>query len=84
MVTADRPALCQRAIWCYLQQTYTNKELVVLDNGSQSMEPYLGAVSSEELRYKKIERTPDLTLGDLTKSRAGDGNWRVPDSAMGR
>ncbi len=65
MVTADRVELCARAIWCYQQQTYPNKELVILDNGHTSMAALLEGLPAEEVRYKKIDRTPDLILGAL-------------------
>ena len=65
MVTADRHQLCRRAIRCYAQQTYPVKELVVLDNGNTSIEELLVDIPTSELRYKKVERTPDLILGDL-------------------
>ncbi len=65
MVTADRPELCARSVWCYQQQTYSNKELVVLDNGHSSMGHLLEGLPADEVHYKKIERTPNLILGDL-------------------
>ena len=65
MVTADRSALCRRAIWCYLQQSYPNKELVILDNGRETIEPLLDDFPNSEFRYRKIVKTPEITLGDL-------------------
>ncbi len=65
MVTADRHDLCVRAVWCYQQQTYPHKELVVLDNGHKAMESLLKDLPADQVRYKKIERTPDLILGDI-------------------
>ena len=80
MVTADRPSLVVRAIHCYLTQTYSNKELVVLDNGTNSIEPLLSKVPASELVYKKIERTPDLILGDIrnTALNMAQGDFIIP------
>ena len=80
MVTADRPLLVQRAIHCYLQQDYENKELVVLDNGQESIANSLSVVPESELQYKKVERTPDLILGDLRNAALGmaTGDYIIP------
>ncbi len=91
MVTADRIDLCARSVWCYQQQTYPNKELVVLDNGNRSMESLLKDLPPREVRYKKIDRTPDLILGDLRNTALDmatgayiipqwdDDDWYHPD-----
>ena len=80
MVTADRPALVRRAIHCYLTQTYPEKELVVLDNGHESIEDLLKDVPATECVYKKVERTPDLILGDLrnTALKMAQGEFIIP------
>ena len=80
MVTADRPTLVKRAILCYLKQTYPNKELIVLDNGHESVEALLSEVPTSELVYKKIERTPDLILGDIrnTALHMAKGDFIIP------
>lgn len=80
MVTADRHDLCVRAVWCYQQQTYANKELVVLDNGHRAMDTLLVDLPADEVRYKKIARTPDLILGDI-RNQALDmatGEYIIP------
>ena len=80
MVTADRIKLCARSVWCYQQQTYSNKELVVLDNGNESMAALLKQLPADEVRYKKINRTPDLVLGDLrnTALNMATGSLIIP------
>ena len=80
MVTADRPLLVRRAIHCYLKQDYANKELVVLDNGNEDIQRYLSVVPEIELRYRKVQRTPDLILGDLrnTALEMGTGEYIIP------
>jgi len=54
MVTADRRELAQRAIRCYLRQTYPKTELVVVDDGTQDMTPVLDDVPDDELNYVKL------------------------------
>ena len=80
MVTADRHDLCVRAVWCYQQQTYANKELVVLDNGHRAMDALLVDLPADEVRYKKIARTPDLILGDTRSGTTTIGTIRIVSS----
>ncbi len=65
MVTADRPSLCRRAIWSYQQQTYPNKELIVLDSGAESIRSLLDVLPENEVRYLQVDRAPEATLGEL-------------------
>ena len=65
MVTANRKALCRRAVRCYLNQTYPHKELVVLDNGTEDLTDVLADVPAEELVFLKVERTPETFIGGL-------------------
>jgi glycosyltransferase involved in cell wall biosynthesis len=91
MVTADRHDLCRRAIWSYQQQTWPNRELVVLDNGKIPMDSLLIDVPSREVRYQYIEKTPelvigalrnhalDLATGDYLAPQWDDDDWSHPD-----
>ena len=65
MVTANRANLARRAIQCYLQQTYPNKELVIIDDGQEDYAPVLADVPAGELRYIKLEPAPGQVLGML-------------------
>jgi glycosyltransferase involved in cell wall biosynthesis len=65
MVTADRPDLCKRAIKSYLGQTFTNKELVVLDNGKTPMQALLEDVPNTEIRYEHVQNNESTTIGEL-------------------
>ncbi len=65
MVTADRPELCNRAILCFLNQTYPNLELVVLDNGKQSVENLLSDIPADRLIYKKLPWSSETVIGEL-------------------
>ena len=81
LVTADRPTLCRRAIRCYRQQTYPNTELVVLDNGvRQRVEHLLEDLPAAEVRYRYVERTPDLWIGGLRNQSLdmATGDFVVP------
>ena len=65
MVTADRPDLCRRAIRCYNRQTYTNKELVVVDDGNTDLTPVLSSVPDDELTYLRLTGGSNFVLGKL-------------------
>lgn len=65
VVTADRAALLRRAVRCYNRQSYPHRELVVLDDGQEDLEPALRDVPSAELRYHRIPRRPENVLGTL-------------------
>ncbi|WP_243664642.1 glycosyltransferase family A protein [Rhodothermus marinus] len=95
MVTADRPHLVRRAIRSYLQQTYPNRELVVLDNGRQPLdEALLAEVPADELVYARVEPRPDLVIGTLRNQALelargdyiapqwDDDDWSHPERLM--
>jgi len=65
MVTANRKHLMRRSIKCFRDQDYENKEMVVVDDGEQDLEEVLRDVPTEQLRYLKLEKKPDHTLGKL-------------------
>lgn len=95
MVTADRPHLVRRAIRSYLQQTYPNRELVVLDNGRHPLdEALLAEVPADELVYARVEPRPDLVIGTLRNQALelargdyiapqwDDDDWSHPERLM--
>lgn len=65
MVTANRKSLMQRSIRCYNDQTYPNKEMVIVDDGEQDLSEVLTTVPEDELVYVKLEPSEDNTLGKL-------------------
>ncbi|GLY66495.1 glycosyltransferase [Amycolatopsis taiwanensis] len=55
MVTKDRPSLAQRAIRCFLAQTYPSKELVVVDDGpSDALEQFVRDLGDERIRFHRL------------------------------
>lgn len=65
MVTADRKQLMERSIYCFLQQDYPNKELVVIDDGNQDVSEVLQLLPASQLNYNRLEKKPENTLGKL-------------------
>lgn len=64
-VTANRKHLMQRAIRCFRQQTYQNKELVIVDDGEEDLTDLLTSFPEDQVRYIRLEKKPDNTLGKL-------------------
>ncbi|MFH5831082.1 glycosyltransferase family A protein [Halalkalibaculum sp. DA3122] len=65
MVTANRKHLMKRSISCFNNQSYANKELVIVDDGEQDLSEALDAVPPGQLKYLKLEPSDDNTLGKL-------------------
>jgi glycosyltransferase involved in cell wall biosynthesis len=65
MVTADRRALAERSVDCFLAQTYPNRELIVVDDGAQDYAPLLSRVPADRLIHHRIAKDPATTLGAL-------------------
>lgn len=65
IVTADRKELLKRSLHSYKNQTHQNKEVVVVDNGHERVDDLLKDFNSDEVRYIRVEPSPDNILGDL-------------------
>ncbi|MDX1617534.1 MAG: glycosyltransferase family A protein, partial [Balneolaceae bacterium] len=66
IVTADRRELLKRSLYCYQNQTYSNTELVVVDNGHDTIEDLVVEyVNGEEVTYVRVEPSPDNILGEM-------------------
>lgn len=90
MVTANRLHLMKRAIHCYNQQTYSNKEIVIVDDGEQDLSEALSMVPPSELKYIKLEPESGNVLGTLRNislenatgkyiAQWDDDDWFHPD-----
>ena len=66
MVTRDRVALARRAFRCLRNQTWTNVELIVVDDGDESYEDLIAEFSdSFPIQYHRIDPDPKVKLGGL-------------------
>lgn len=65
IVTADRKELLRRSLHSYKNQTHPNKEVVVVDNGHVRVDDLLADFDSEEVKYIRIEPSPENILGEL-------------------
>lgn len=65
IVTADRRELLKRSLYCYKKQTHPNTELVVVDNGEDTIDDLLTDYPSDEVRYVRVEPSPDNVLGEM-------------------
>jgi len=73
-----------------LQQTYPNKELIIIDDGQEDYAPILADVPAGELRYIKLDPAPGQVLGTLRnrsleeatgdfKAQWDDDDWYHPE-----
>ncbi|MBU6315856.1 MAG: glycosyltransferase family 2 protein [Acidobacteria bacterium] len=67
MVTRDRVELARRAVDCFVSQTWSDTELVIVDDGDtnygQMLEPYVRR--GHRIRYHRLEAQPGWLLGEL-------------------
>lgn len=65
MVTRDRPRLAERAIECFLAQSYPNRELVVIDSGeSNDLQEGIEAICYPPIKPHR-ERPAGRSMGEL-------------------
>ncbi|MCE9622990.1 MAG: glycosyltransferase family 2 protein [Actinomycetia bacterium] len=79
MVTRDRRDLAERAVACFAAQTWTNRELVILDDGDEDYAPMLAPFISagEAIRYHRIQHDSSTHLGGLRNAtiELAEGDW---------
>ena len=56
MITANRLHIAKRAIKCFADQSYPNKELIIIDDGEENYKNTLKQYSKFEIKYIKVER----------------------------
>lgn len=90
MVTANRRQLMKRSVSCFQNQSYENKELVVIDDGKEDLEDILQALPASKLKYIKLDSNAYDTLGALRNrslqeatgdfiAQWDDDDWYHPD-----
>src|SRR5690606_14520842 len=78
MVTGNRSRLARRAIECFRSQTYTNRELVIIDDGAEDYEPMLQPYRDAcVIHYHRIEPDPKRFLGGLRNLSLDAANGEV-------
>lgn len=66
MVTAGRARLAERSVRCFCQQTWSNRELIILDDGDEDYRAMLRQYEADAaLYYLRIPREEGRTLGAL-------------------
>ncbi|MGD8540115.1 MAG: glycosyltransferase family A protein [Candidatus Aminicenantes bacterium] len=65
MVTANRKHLLRRSLLCYKNQTYPNRELVIVDDGEQDLSPLVAGFPEDQITYLKLDKKPENCLGYL-------------------
>jgi glycosyltransferase involved in cell wall biosynthesis len=67
MVTTGRQDLIKKSIACYARQTYKNKELVIVcqgtDEHNQLIEGVINALGRDDIQF--VPAPPDITLGHM-------------------
>lgn len=74
MVTANRKMLAKRAVQCFINQSYPNKELVIIDDGDQDYTDILSDIPAGELKYVRLKKEPDFVLGKLRNRSLNEAN----------
>lgn len=79
MVTANRKKLAKRAVQCFVNQSYPNKELLILDDGDEDYSSAIQNVPSNLIKYIKLKKDPDFVLGKLRNMslEESDGDYLV-------
>jgi len=81
MVTANRGDIARVAIECFSKQTWSNKELVIIDDGDEDYADMIASLDCAPLvRYiKMVPTSPRMSLGELRNISIEEarGDWCV-------
>ncbi len=78
MVTRNRPLLAHRAIHCFMNQTYANKELLILDDGDIDYTPIIESFGKgTPINYHRLAPSSGRTLGELRNLSIEVGNGDI-------
>ncbi|SHN36113.1 glycosyltransferase family 2 protein [Mucilaginibacter sp. OK098] len=65
-ITKNKLQLLQRAVKCFLNQSYPNKELIVLfEDGNDAVLEYSKSLNLKNIKFVAVPIQPKLTLGEL-------------------
>jgi glycosyltransferase involved in cell wall biosynthesis len=90
MITANRLGLAERSIECFINQSYPNKELLIIDDGTDDLEPLLQRYIPDQYVYHRLEKKEGQNLGFLRNlgldlatgefiAQWDDDDWYHPD-----
>jgi glycosyltransferase involved in cell wall biosynthesis len=66
MITSNRRRLVHRSLACLANQTWSNTELVIIDDGEENLESLLELYKDNfKIRYERINYDPQILLGGL-------------------
>lgn len=65
VVTADRRDFLRRSLTCFINQTYANKELIIVDNGLENVERLIDEFNIADANYIRVAPSSGQVLGDL-------------------
>lgn len=65
MTAGSNPLMATRAILCYQEQTWNNKELVIVDDGDHDLTPILEDIPEKEYRYFRYPSEKSVHAGKL-------------------
>jgi glycosyltransferase involved in cell wall biosynthesis len=87
MPTNNRLEFVRRALYCFQQQTWKHRELIVLDQGDDATEAYVRSLGDNTIHYHRTEpgqsveelrvRCAALATGDLL-ANWDDDDWHHP------
>ncbi len=78
MVTQNRAQLARRAIKCFADQTWNNRELVIVDDGDENYSEILESYRNQyAIHYHRVERNEQRNLGSLRNLslELASGDW---------
>jgi len=86
MPTANRQKYIPLAVETFLQQDYPNKELVIIDDGKESVSSLLPDDQQIKYYYSEIQKSVGLKRNDACEKSGGeiimhwdDDDWHAPD-----
>jgi len=90
MVTGNRKKIAARAIQCFYNQTWPNKELIIIDDGNEDLSELINHNNLSPVFYYRLTKKEENTLGYLRNyslekangvfiTQWDDDDWYHPD-----